>query len=137
MRALILSTKRCSRVILFTIIINIILFSNILYSQDYFEGKKRKDLEFKYKTRILKTTFKKIDTFKIKFLDSKYNLEEILREKLYTSIYLNQSKNLLISYDGTSFILPDTINSYDLTLKVVELIGDMYFGKSELENIDN
>tara|TARA_B100001250_G_C19735680_1_gene760629 strand:- start:785 stop:1183 length:399 start_codon:yes stop_codon:yes gene_type:complete len=132
-----LSTKRCSRVILFTIIINIILFSNILYSQDYFEGKKRKDLEFKYKTRILKTTFKKIDTFKIKFLDSKYNLEEILREKLYTSIYLNQSKNLLISYDGTSFILPDTINSYDLTLKVVELIGDMYFGKSELENIDN
>ena len=34
------------------------------------------------------------------------------------------------------FNLPDSINSLNLTLKVVELIGDMYFGQIELKNID-
>lgn len=118
--------------------INIILlfYSNISHCQDLFEGKKRNDLGFKYKSRVLKTSFKKIDSFKFKFFDSKYTLEEVLREKLYTSIQLNQSKNELISYDGTIFNLPDSINSLNLTLKVVELIGDMYFGQFELKNID-
>ena len=118
--------------------INIILlfYSNISHCQDLFEGKKRNDLGFKYKSRVLKTSFKKIDSFKFKFFDSKYTLEEVLREKLYTSIHLNHTKNQLISYDGTVFNLPDSINSFNLTLKVVELIGDMYFGQSELKNID-
>ena len=118
--------------------INIILlfYSNISHCQDFFQGKKRNDLGFKYKSRVLKTSFKKIDSFKFKFFDSKYTLEEVLREKLYTSIHLNQTKNQLISYDGTVFNLPDSINSFNLTLKVVELIGDMYFGQFELKNID-
>tara|TARA_B100001248_G_scaffold237008_1_gene200701 strand:+ start:9 stop:389 length:381 start_codon:yes stop_codon:yes gene_type:complete len=120
------------------LLINIILlfYSNISRCQDLFEGKKRNDLGFKYKSRVLKTTFKKIDSFKFKFFDSKYTLEEVLREKLYTSIHLNHTKNQLISYDGTVFKLPDTLNSFNLTLKVVELIGDMYFGQLELKNID-
>ena len=118
--------------------INIILlfYSNISHCQDIFEGKKRNDLGFKYKSRVLKTSFKKIDSFKFKFFDSKYTLEEVLREKLHTSIHLNYTKNQLISYDGTVFNLPDSINSFNLTLKVVELIGDMYFGQFELKNID-
>ena len=118
--------------------INIILFfySNTSQCQDHFEGKKRNDLGFKYKSRVLKTSFKKIDSFKFKFFDSKYTLEEVLREKLYTSIHLNHTKNQLISYDGTVFNLPDSINSFDLTLEVLELIGDMYFGKLELKNIE-
>ena len=118
--------------------INIILlfYSNISRCQDLFEGKKRNDLGFKYKSRLLKTSFKKIDSFKFKFFDSKYTLEEVIREKLYTSIHLNQTKNQLISYDGTVFNLPEGINSFNLTLKVVELIGDMYFGQFELKNID-
>ena len=118
--------------------INIMLlfYSNISHCQDFFQGKKRNDLGFKYKSRVLKTSFKKIDSFKFKFFDSKYTLEEVLREKLYTSIHLNQTKNQLISYDGTVFNLPDSINSFNLTLKVVELIGDMYFGQFELKNID-
>ena len=49
--------------------INIILlfYSNISHCQDHFEGKKRNDLGFKYKSRVLKTSFKKIDSFKFKF----------------------------------------------------------------------
>ena len=97
---------------------------------------KRKDLGFKYESRVLKTSIKKIDFFKINFLDSKYTLEQVLREKLYTSIQLNQPKNQLISYDGTVFDLPDNMNPCNLTIKVVELIGDMYFGQFELKNID-
>ena len=97
---------------------------------------KRKDLGFKYESRVLKTSIKKIDFFKINFLHSKYTLEQVLREKLYTSIQLNQPKNQLISYDGTVFDLPDNMNPCNLTIKVVELIGDMYFGQFELKNID-
>ena len=111
-------------------------FSSLLYCQDFFEGMKRKDLRLKYKSRVLKTSIKKIDSFKINFLDSKYTLEEVLREKLYTSIQLNQPENQLISYDGTVFNLPDNMNPNNLTIKVVELIGDMYFGQFELKNID-
>ena len=110
-------------------------FSNLLFCQDFFEGMKRDDLEFKYKSRILKTSIEKIDSFKVIFLDSGYTLEQILRQKFYTSIQLNQPKNQLISYDGTIFDLPDNMTPNDLTIKVVELIGDMYFGKFELKNI--
>ena len=114
----------------------LLYFSGLLYCQDFFEAMKRKDLGFKYESRVLKTSIKKIDFFKINFLDSKYTLEQVLREKLYTSIQLNQPKNQLISYDGTVFNLPDNMNPCNLTIKVVELIGDMYFGQFELKNID-
>lgn len=110
-------------------------FSSLLYCQDFFEGMRRNDTPFKYKNRILKTSIKKIDSFKINFLDSSYTLEQVLREKLYTSIQLNEPKNQLISYDGTIFNLPDNMKPRDLTIKVVELIGDMYFGQLELKNI--
>ena len=96
---------------------------------------KRNELKLKYKSRILRTSIEKIDSFKVIFLDSRYTLEQILRQKLYTSIQLNQPKNQLISYDGTIFDLPDNMNPNDLTIKVVELIGDMYFGQFELKNI--
>ena len=112
-----------------------LFFSKLLFCQDFFEGMKRDDLELKYKGRILKTSIEKIDSFKVIFLDSRYTLEQILRQKLYTSIQLNQPKNQLISYDGTIFDLPDNMNPNDLTIKVVELIGDMYFGQFELKNI--
>ena len=114
----------------------LLYFSSLLYCQDFFEGMKRKDLEFKFKSRVLKTSVKKIDSFKINFLNSKYTLEQVLREKLYTSIQLNQSKNQLISYDGTVFNLPDNLNTTNLTIQVVELIGDMYYGQFELEKIE-
>ena len=110
-------------------------FSSLLYCQDFFEGRKRNDVQLKHKSRILKTSIKKIDSFKIKFFDSSYTLEQVLRDKLYTSIQLNESKNQLISYDGTIFNLPDNMNPSDLTIKVVELIGNMYFGQFELKNI--
>jgi len=112
-----------------------LFFSNFLFCQDFFEGMKRNELELKYKSRILRTSIEKIDSFKVIFLDSRYTLEQILRQKLYTSIQLNQPKNQLISYDGTIFDLPDNMNPNDLTIKVVELIGDMYFGQFELKNI--
>ena len=119
------------------LLINIFLlyFSSLLYCQDFFEGRKRNDVQLKHKSRILKTSIKKIDSFKIKFFDSSYTLEQVLRDKLYTSIQLNESKNQLISYDGTIFNLPDNMNPSDLTIKVVELIGNMYFGQFELKNI--
>ena len=119
------------------LLINIFLlyFSSLLYCQDFFEGRKRNDVQLKHKSRILKTSIKKIDSFKIKFFDSSYTLEQVLRDKLYTSIQLNESKNQLISYDGAIFNLPDNMNPSDLTIKVVELIGNMYFGQFELKNI--
>ena len=43
----------------------LLCFSSLLYCQDFFEGTKRKDLEFKFKSRVLKTSVKKIDSFNV------------------------------------------------------------------------
>ena len=113
-----------------------LLFSIFSYSQDFYRGKEKKDLNFKYKTRTLKTTLKKINEFEVKYLNTNYSLNVILREKLHTSIHLNQSENILITYGGSAINLPKNLNSEELTYIVVELIGNMYIGQSEVRKIN-
>ena len=114
----------------------ILLFSIFSYGQDFYQAKEKKDLNFKYKTRTLKTTLKKINEFEVKYLNTNYSLNEILREKLHTSIHLNQSENILVTYGGSAINLPKNLNSVELTSLVVELIGNMYIGQSEVRNIN-
>ena len=113
-----------------------LLFSIFSYSQDFYRGKEKKDLNFKYKTRTLKTTLKKINEFDVNYLNTNYTLNQILRVKLHTSIYLNQPENVLITYGGSAINLPKNLNSEELTSFVVELIGNMYIGQSEVRKIN-
>lgn len=114
----------------------VLLFSILSYSQDFYKAKEKKDLNFKYKTRTLKTTLKKINEFDVNYLNTNYTLNQILRVKLHTSIYLNQPENVLITYGGSAINLPKNLNSEELTSFVVELIGNMYIGQSEVRKIN-
>ena len=60
----------------------------------------------------------------ILLLNTNYSLNEILREKLHTSIHLNQPENILVTYGGSAINLPKNLNSVELTSLVVELIGN-------------
>jgi len=113
-----------------------LLFSILSYSQDFYKAKEKKDLNFKYKTRTLKTSLKKINEFEVNYLNTNYTLNQILREKLHTSIHLNQPENVLITYGGSAINLPKNLNSNELTSIVVELIGNMYIGQSEVRKIN-
>ena len=114
----------------------VLLFSILSYSQNFYKAKEKKDLNFKYKTRTLKTTLKKINEFDVNYLNTNYTLNQILRVKLHTSIYLNQPENVLITYGGSAINLPKNLNSEELTYIVVELIGNMYIGQSEVRKIN-
>ena len=116
--------------------INYIITFYFSYGQDFYQAKEKKNLNFKYKTRTLKTTLKKINEFEVKYLNTNYSLNEILREKLHTSIHLNQPENILVTYGGSAINLPKNLNSVELTSLVVELIGNMYIGQSEVRKIN-
>ena len=114
----------------------VLLFSILSYSQDFYKAKEKKDSNFKYKTRTLKTSLKKINEFEVNYLNTNYTLNQILREKLHTSIHLNQPENVLITYGGSAINLPENLNPNELTSIVVELIGNMYIGQSEVRKIN-
>ena len=116
--------------------INYIITFYFFLRSRFLSGKRKKNLNFKYKTRTLKTTLKKINEFEVKYLNTNYSLNEILREKLHTSIHLNQPENILVTYGGSAINLPKNLNSVELTSLVVELIGNMYIGQSEVRKIN-
>jgi hypothetical protein len=63
-------------------------------------------------------------------------MEYVIRDRLHTAIFLNQEKNYLESMDGSEFSLPENISVNDLTEKVVNLIGSMYYGAEEVRNLN-
>ena len=99
--------------------------------------RQRSDLNFGRNIRILYTTIKNFEEFKIKYQDSDMNLDYVIRNRLHTAIYLNQEKNYLESMDGSKFNLPQNINASKLTGEVVKLIGGMYYGSSEVRELEN
>ena len=95
----------------------------------------RTDLNFESQKRILYTTIKDIKAFRKQYRGSQMTMEYVIRDRLHTAIFLNQEKNYLESMDGTEFSLPENISVNDLTEKVVNLIGSMYYGAEEVRNL--
>ena len=61
--------------------------------------------------------------------------EYILRYYFYTEIHLNKNSNVLFAMDGTKFDLDmKNTSAVFLTASVIDLIGDMYYGKSEMKS---
>ena len=59
----------------------------------------------------------------------------ILRYYFYTEIHLNKKSNVLFAMDGTKFDLDMKNRSVVfLTASVIDLIGGMYYGKSEMKS---
>ena len=97
----------------------------------------RTDLRLNSKNRILYTSIKNIEAFKQKYKQTDMTLDYVIRDRLPTAIFLGQKGNLLESMDGSLFDLPDNQSAKELTDQVVALIGSMYYGSDEVEQLEN
>ena len=61
--------------------------------------------------------------------------EYILRYYFYTEIHLNKNSNVLFAMDGTKFHIDKrNTSAVSLTTSVINLIGGMYYGESEMKS---
>ena len=61
--------------------------------------------------------------------------EYILRYYFYTEIHLNKKFNVLFAMDGTKFHIDKrNTSAVSLTISVINLIGGMYYGESEMRS---
>ena len=61
--------------------------------------------------------------------------EYILRYYFYTEIHLNKKFNVLFAMDGTKFHIDKrNTSTVSLTTSVINLIGGMYYGESEMKS---
>jgi hypothetical protein len=95
----------------------------------------RTDLGLKSNKRILYTTIEDIDAFDQKYKQTDMTLDFVVRDRLHTAILLGQKRNFLQSMDGSVFDLPENYPADALTDRVVALIGAMYYGASEVEQL--
>lgn len=114
-----------------------ILLKEEIESQDnFFDALRlRTDLSFDTNKRILFTTIDNIETFTEKYKGTEMTLDYVIRDRLHTAIFLSQKKNVLESMDGSLFYLSQNISSEELTNELVSLIGKMYYGSSEVKQL--
>ena len=96
----------------------------------------RTDLKLNSNKRILFTSIKNIEEFKQKYKQTDMTLDYVIRDRLHTAIFLGQKRNFLQSMDGSVFNLPDNYPAKELTDQVIALIGSMYYGNSEVEQLE-
>ena len=125
-----------------------VLLPTWLVSQNYFQKeadmldalRKRKNVAFKKKTRILKTNLEFETDFDTIYPGTNKTCAYVLRYFFHTDIHFNKNLNELISMDGTSFVISIDVRPHEkanqaimLTDEVIKLIGNMYFGYHELD----
>ena len=92
-----------------------------------------RDVRLKNHTRKLYTNISTITAFDVPYKDSALSLNVVIREKLHTTIVIQQPENFLESMDGTVFPLSANASAEEITDEVVALIGGMLYGRSEVE----
>ena len=105
--------------------------------------KERTDLEFDNKTRALHTIVNDSSKFEHIFPNTDVSCGYVIRYFFHTNIHLGKDLNKLISMNGSIFNF-ENIDSMEereyiisLTKSVLETVGDMYFGSSELQEFLN
>ena len=119
------------------LIILICLFTSILSSQEHPEMKVytfNKNMEKGY--RVFKTTITDSLLFKVKYKESGYNLDYVLRYYYATAIDLSCKENVLISMSGKRFAL-NSKEPNTMVEEVMELIGNMYYGQREHQEFNS
>ena len=114
-----------------------IFFEEEMESQDnFFDAlRERTDLGFDTNKRILFTSIDNIAAFGENYKETEMTLDYVIRDRLHTAIFLRQKKNSLESMDGSLFNLSQNISSEELTDELISLIGKMYYGASEVEQL--
>ena len=105
--------------------------------------KERNDLSFDNKTRDLYTIVENSLKFDYIFPNTDVSCGYVIRYFFHTNIHLGKESNKLISMNGSIFNF-ENIDSMEereyiisLTKSVLETVGDMYFGSSELQEFLN
>ena len=90
---------------------------------------------YKGQSRVLFLTTHTIKDLQTVFPGTDKTCEYILRYYFYTEIHLNKKSDVLFAMDGTKFHLDKrNTSAVSLTASVINLIGDMYYGKSEMKS---
>ena len=90
---------------------------------------------YKGQSRVLFLTTPTIKDLQTVFPGTDNTCEYILRYYFYIEINLNKKSDLLYSMDGTKFYLDiKNTSAVFLTASVINLIGDMHHGKSEMNS---
>ena len=90
---------------------------------------------YKGQSRMLFLTAHTIKDLQTVFPGTDKTCEYILRYYFYTEIHLNKKSNVLFAMDGTKFhINKRNTSAVFLTASVINLIGDMHYGKSEMKS---
>lgn len=111
---------------------------NVEKQKSYFEALRlRTDLRFETQKRTLYTTITDIEAFTEKFKGTDMTLDYVIRDRLHTAIFLGQKKNYLESMDGSLFDLSQNLSSKELTDEVIAVVGNMFYGSSEVEKLES
>ena len=94
----------------------------------------RDNVSFENKTRNFSTTIDDKLLFETNYPGTDITCGYVLRFYFYTNILLNQDQSELFSMDGTQFILEKSDQVIDQTKSIINLIGGMHFGSSELSD---
>ena len=90
---------------------------------------------YKGLSRVLFLTTYTIEDLQTVFPGTDKTCEYILRYYFYTEVHLNKKSNVLFAMDGTKFRLDKRNTSVvSLTTSVINLIGAMYYGDSEMKS---
>ena len=90
---------------------------------------------YKGQSRVLFLTTHTIKDLQTVFPGTDKTCEYILRYYFYTEIHLNKKSNVLFAMNGTKFHLyKRNTSAVSLTASIINLIGDMYYGKSEMKS---
>ena len=90
---------------------------------------------YKGQSRVLFLTTYTTEDLQTTFPGTNKTCEYILRYYFYTEIHLNKNSNVLFAMDGTKFHIDKrNTSAVSLTTSVINLIGGMYYGGSEMKS---
>ena len=121
---------------LFLVIMIFSLFIKAQYQESILTAlRKSNTTAYKGQSRVLHLTTYTIEDLQATFPGTNKTCEYILRYYFYTEIHLNKRSNVLFALDGTKFHLDKrNTSALSLTASVINLIGGMYYGGSEMKS---
>ena len=121
---------------LFLVIMIFPLFITAQNQESILKALRKSSLTFyKGQSRVLFLTTHTIEELQTIFPGTDKTCEYILRYYFYTEIHLNKNSGVLFAMDGTKFHLDKkNISAVSLTVSIINLIGDMHYGKSEMKS---
>ena len=121
---------------LFLVIMIFPLFIKAKNQESILKALRKSNLNsYKGMSRVLFLTTHTIEDLQTVFPGTDKTCEYILRYYFYTEIHLNKKSNVLFAMDGKKFHLyKGNTSAISLTDSVMNLIGGMYYGNSEVKS---